>query len=126
MGRHHAIREQRIGGDAPKARILMVDDTPSNLVALEAVLAPLGQTLVRASSGREALKALLEDDFAVLLLDVQMPGMDGFEVASMVKRRERSRRTPIIFLTAINREPSKIFLGYAQGAVDYLRQRYAP
>jgi PAS domain S-box-containing protein len=126
MGLHHAIREQRIGGDAPKARILMVDDTPSNLVALEAVLAPLGQTLVRASSGREALKALLEDDFAVLLLDVQMPGMDGFEVAAMVKQRERSRRTPIIFITAIHREPAKIFLGYAQGAVDYLLKPYDP
>jgi PAS domain S-box-containing protein len=126
MGLHHAIREQRIGGDAPKARILMVDDTPSNLVALEAVLAPLGQTLVRASSGREALKALLEDDFAVLLLDVQMPGMDGFEVAALVKQRERSRRTPIIFITAIHREPSKIFLGYAQGAVDYLLKPYDP
>jgi PAS domain S-box-containing protein len=126
MGLHHAIREQRTGGDAPKARILMVDDTPSNLVALEAVLAPLGQTLVRAASGREALRALLEDDFAVLLLDVQMPGMDGFEVASMIKQRERSRRTPIIFITAIHREPSKIFLGYAQGAVDYLLKPYDP
>src|ERR1700737_145679 len=126
MGLHPSIREQRTGGDSPKARILMVDDTPSNLVALEAVLAPLGQTLVRAASGREALRALLEDDFAVLLLDVQMPGMDGFEVASMIKQRERSRRTPIIFITAIHREPSKIFLGYARGAVDYLLKPYDP
>src|SRR5258708_382754 len=126
MGLHHAIREERGGGDAPEDRMLMVDDTPSKLVAVEAVLAALGQPLVRAASGREALRALLEDDFAVLLLDVQMPGMDGFEVASMIKQRERSRRTPIIFITAIHREPSKIFLGYAQGAVDYLLKPYDP
>ena len=85
-----------------KAKILLVDDRPENLLALEAILSALDQTLVRASSGEEALKALLTDDFAVILLDVQMPGMDGFETAAHIKRRERTRDIPIIFLTAIN------------------------
>jgi PAS domain S-box-containing protein len=111
---------------AQSARILLVDDHPANLIALQAVLAPLGAELVSAGSSRAALRALLKDEFAVLLLDVQMPEMDGFELASVIKRRDRSRRTPIIFLTAIHREPSKIFLGYAQGAVDYLLKPYDP
>jgi PAS domain S-box-containing protein len=111
---------------AQRARILMVDDHPANLVALDAILAPLGEELVAAQTGTEALRALLKDDFAVILLDVQMPGMDGFELASLIKTRERCRRTPIIFLTAIHREPSKIFLGYAQGAVDYLLKPFDP
>ncbi|MFE0427580.1 PleD family two-component system response regulator, partial [Streptomyces sp. NPDC058953] len=88
-----------------KAKILLVDDRPENLLALEAILSALDQTLVRASSGEEALKALLTDDFAVILLDVQMPGMDGFETAAHIKRRERTRDIPIIFLTAINHGP---------------------
>jgi PAS domain S-box-containing protein len=111
---------------AQRARILLVDDHPANIVALQAVLAPLGAELVAASGSRQALRALLKDEFAVLLLDVQMPEMDGFELASVIKRRDRSRRTPIIFLTAIHREPSKIVLGYAQGAVDYLLKPYDP
>ncbi|MEO5509266.1 MAG: ATP-binding protein [Longimicrobiales bacterium] len=102
------------------AKILMVDDRPENLLALEALLEPLGQTLVRANSGQEALRALLKDDFAVILLDVQMPQMNGFECASIIKTRERSRSTPIIFLTALNKEEQHVFEGYSVGAVDYM------
>jgi CheY-like chemotaxis protein len=109
-----------------KARILLVDDRPENLLALEAILSSLGQSLVRATSGEEALKALLAEDFAVILLDVQMPGMDGFETASHIKRRERTRDIPIIFLTAINREPQHAFRGYSAGAVDYLAKPFDP
>ena len=111
---------------AARANILLVDDRPENLLALEAILSSLDQTLVRATSGEEALKALLSDDFAVILLDVQMPGMDGFETASHIKRRERTRDIPIIFLTAINREPQHAFRGYSAGAVDYLAKPFDP
>lgn len=110
----------------PKAKILLVDDRPENLLALEAILSALDQTLVRASSGEEALKALLTDDFAVILLDVQMPGMDGFETAAHIKRRERTRDIPIIFLTAINHGPHHTFRGYAAGAVDYISKPFDP
>lgn len=109
-----------------KAKILLVDDRPENLLALEAILAALDQTLVRAVSGEEALKALLTDDFAVILLDVQMPGMDGFETAAHIKRRERTRDIPIIFLTAINHGPHHTFRGYAAGAVDYISKPFDP
>jgi CheY-like chemotaxis protein len=108
------------------ARILLVDDRPENLLALEAILSSLGQTLVRAGSGEDALKALLADDYAVILLDVQMPGMDGFETAAHIKRRERTRDIPIIFLTAISREPQHAFRGYSAGAVDYLSKPFDP
>ncbi len=113
-------------GSLGKASILLVDDRPENLLALEAILSSLDQTLVRASSGEAALKALLAEDFAVILLDVQMPGMDGFETASHIKRRERTRDIPIIFLTAINREPQHAFRGYSAGAVDYLAKPFDP
>ncbi len=109
-----------------KAKILLVDDRPENLLALEAILSALDQTLVRATSGEEALKALLTDDFAVILLDVQMPGMDGFETAAHIKRRERTRDIPIIFLTAINHGPHHTFRGYAAGAVDYISKPFDP
>src|SRR5688572_30881864 len=109
-----------------KAKILLVDDRPENLLALEAILSALDQTLVRASSGEEALKALLTDDFAVILLDVQMPGMDGFETAAHVKRREKTRDIPILFLTAIDGEAHQAFRGYAAGAVDYLAKPFDP
>ena len=111
---------------AARANILLVDDRPENLLALEAILSSLDQNLVRATSGEEALKALLAEDFAVILLDVQMPGMDGFETASHIKRRERTRDIPIIFLTAINREPQHAFRGYSAGAVDYLAKPFDP
>src|SRR5438045_1243273 len=109
-----------------RAKLLLVDDRPENLVALEAALLPLGQELVTAGSGEEALRWLLTDDFAVILLDVQMPGMDGFETAAQIKERERSRAIPIIFLTAISRELHQQLRGYEVGAVDYISQPYDP
>ncbi|HET9450428.1 MAG TPA: response regulator, partial [Aggregicoccus sp.] len=106
--------------------ILIVDDHPANLLALEATLAPLGQRLVRATSGPEALRHLLEEDFACIVLDVQMPGLDGFQTARLIKERERSRHTPLIFLTAVYRDPSYVLQGYAQGAVDYILKPVDP
>jgi PAS domain S-box-containing protein len=106
--------------------ILLVDDRPENLLALEAILEPLGQRLVRASSGEDALRCLLEKEFAVILLDVQMPGMNGFETAELIKARERTRFTPIIFLTAINKEEEYVFRGYSVGAVDYMFKPFQP
>ncbi|HEY9877524.1 MAG TPA: response regulator [Leptolyngbyaceae cyanobacterium] len=110
----------------PRVNILMVDDQPENLLALEAILGNLGQNLVRAYSGQEALRCLLYQDFAVILLDVQMPDMDGFEVATLIRSRERSRETPIIFLTAYSTSEQFLFRGYALGAVDYLIKPIAP
>jgi CheY-like chemotaxis protein len=109
-----------------KVNILLVDDHPENLIALEAILDGLGQNLVKASSGEETLRRLLLQDFAVILLDVQMPGMDGFETASLIRQRERSRNTPIIFLTAFSNNDNFIFKGYALGAVDYLLKPLDP
>ncbi|HKG91263.1 MAG TPA: ATP-binding protein [Gemmatimonadaceae bacterium] len=111
---------------ADRANILLVDDRPQNLLALEAILEPLGQNLVRASSGAEALRELLRQDFAVILLDVQMPGTDGFQTARIIKSRERNASTPIIFLTAISREDAYVFEGYALGAVDYILKPFHP
>ena len=100
--------------------ILLVDDHEDNLLALEAILEPTGFRLVRARSGEEALKALLRDEFAAILLDVQMPGLDGFETAALIRARERTRAVPIIFVTAISTAPEHVFRGYDAGAVDYL------
>jgi CheY-like chemotaxis protein len=111
---------------AGKAKILLVDDRPENLLALEAILSSLNQELVRADSGEEALKRLLTDEFAVILLDVQMPGLDGFETATHIKRREKTKDIPIIFLTAISNEPHHAFRGYAAGAVDYMAKPFDP
>lgn len=108
------------------ARILMVDDRPENLLALEAILAVFDHELVRASSGDEALKALLTGDFAVILLDVAMPGMDGLETAAHIKRRERTRDVPIIFLTAVHPDAEHAFRGYSAGAVDYVSKPFDP
>jgi CheY-like chemotaxis protein len=109
-----------------RAKILLVDDRPENLTALEAILGALDQTLVCANSGDEALRALLSDDFAVILLDVQMPGLDGFETAAHIKRRERTKDIPIIFLTAVSGGPHQTFRGYAAGAVDYIAKPFDP
>jgi CheY-like chemotaxis protein len=108
------------------AKILLVDDRQENLLALEAILSGLGHELVKASSGEEALKRLLAEDVAVILLDVQMPGMDGFETASHIKQRERTRDIPILFLTAIDAAAHQAFRGYAAGAVDYLAKPFDP
>ncbi len=109
-----------------RARVLLVDDEPDNLVALEAVLEPLGPELIRATSGEEALRQLLQGEFAVILLDVRMPGLDGFETAALIKRRERTRHLPIIFVTAISKDTEQVFRGYSEGAVDYLLKPYDP
>ena len=112
--------------DGDVAKILLVDDRPENLLALEAILSGLGHELVTAQSGEEALKRLLTEDVAVILLDVQMPGMDGFETASHIKQRERTRDIPILFLTAIDGAAHQAFRGYAAGAVDYLAKPFDP
>jgi signal transduction histidine kinase len=100
--------------------ILLVDDNPGKMLALETALAPLGQNLVKASSGREALRQLLDRDFATIILDVNMPDMDGFETARMIRARERSSSTPIIFVSAINLDETDAHRGYSLGAVDYI------
>jgi len=103
-----------------KVNILLVDDSPAKLLALETILADLDQNLVKAHSGEEALRHLLRQDFAVILLDVSMPGMDGFETAEMIRRRKRSEYTPIIFISAICQNETDAFKGYSLGAVDYI------
>jgi len=112
--------------DAATVRILLVDDRVENLLALEAILSSLDHELVRARSGEEALKALLTTQFAVILLDASMPGMDGFETATRIKRRDRTRDIPILFLTAYDNEPQHAFRGYEVGAVDYLTKPLDP
>src|SRR5579862_8281592 len=102
-----------------RVKILLVDDTPDNLVSLEAALEGLGQELVLARSGTEALRHLLDADFAAILLDVKMPDMDGFQTAELIRSRKRSRHTPILFLTGY-RSDEHLFRGYDLGAVDFL------
>ncbi len=101
-------------------KILLVDDNPANLLALESILADLGQELVKAHSGRQALRYLLNQDVAVILLDVNMPGMNGFETAELIRRRKRSEHVPIIFVSAIDQTQNHALKGYSLGAVDYL------
>jgi len=109
-----------------KVNILLVDDHPENLLALEALLSDLGQNLVRAASGLEALRLLLHQEFALILLDVDMPTINGFDTAALIRQRDRSRHTPIIFLTAINTTEQHVFTGYSLGAVDYLTKPFVP
>src|SRR3954470_9296459 len=106
--------------------ILIVDDEPKNLMVLESVLDDPGYRLVRATSGEEALLALMADEFAALVLDVRMPGMSGFEVAHLVKERRKTARIPIIFLTAYYNEDQHILEGYGRGAVEYLHKPVNP
>src|SRR5581483_10267090 len=108
-----------------RQKILLVDDTPENLVSLEAALSGLGEELVLANSGKEALRHLLNDDFAVILLDVRMPDMDGFETAELIRSRPRSRQIPILFLTGYRNE-EHLFRGYDLGAVDFLFKPIVP
>jgi two-component system sensor histidine kinase/response regulator len=126
-------RDQRMVAAAESApladdrvNILLVDDQPANLVALEAMLQGLGQNLIKAESGREALKWLLTHEFAVILLDVKMPDMDGFETATLIRERDKSRHTPILFLTAADKSENHAVRGYAVGAVDYLVKPVVP
>jgi CheY-like chemotaxis protein len=114
------------GPGVGRAKALLVDDRRENLVALEAILQGLPVEPVSVESGEAALKQLLVDDFAVILLDAQMPDMDGFETASHIKRRERTRQVPIIFLTAADRDAQLALRGYAAGAVDYLTKPFDP
>lgn len=109
-----------MSGNQDKVSLLLVDDRLENLTALAAILEHPDYHLVTASSGSEALKWVLKEDFAAILLDVQMPGLDGFETAALIHRRKRSRHVPIIFITAISKEDSYVFRGYARGAVDYI------
>jgi CheY-like chemotaxis protein len=112
--------------DPENAGILLVDDMEENLVALEAVLSSLDQRLVRAHSGEEALKALLREEFALILLDVVMPGMDGFETAANIKRLEQTKDVPIILLTGAEVDTDYIYRGYAIGAADFLTKPFDP
>ncbi|HVT05511.1 MAG TPA: ATP-binding protein [Thermoanaerobaculia bacterium] len=109
-----------------KVKILLVDDQPANLLALEAMLEGLDVLMIRADSGIKALKALLDHEVAVILLDVQMPVIDGFETAHLIRDREKSRYTPIIFVTALSRSDQNVFRGYSLGAVDYLFKPVEP
>ncbi|HVK64029.1 MAG TPA: response regulator [Polyangium sp.] len=111
---------------SPVPCVLLVDDHPANLLALEVVLEPLGLLLMRASSGRDALRQLLSNEFAVIVLDVHMPDMDGFETAELVRRLERTRDIPIIFVSAFHRDDAYQAKGYAHGAVDYLPKPFNP
>ncbi len=112
--------------DGAPAKALLVDDRRDNLIALEAILQGLPVEPVAVESGAAALKQLLIEDFAVILLDAQMPEMDGFETASHIKQRERTRHVPIIFLTAADRDAQLALRGYAAGAVDYLTKPFDP
>ena len=120
------LEQERAAENAVRAKILLVDDEPKSLFALQELLSTLGQNLMIAQSGEEALRLALKNDFAVILLDVRMPGMDGFETARIIRSRERSRLTPIIFLTAAADEMSAMFRGYEAGAVDYLPKPVVP
>lgn len=115
--------EPRLPIISEPAKILLVDDRPDKLVALTAVLTELGQELIIANSGKEALRLVLNHDFAVILLDVSMPVMDGFETASLIRQRRKSEHTPIIFITALTATDNHVSKGYSLGAVDYI---YAP
>jgi PAS domain S-box-containing protein len=112
--------------DVEGVNILLVDDRVENLVALEALLTDLGQNLVRAKSGFDALRLLLHNEFALVILDVDMPIMNGFETAALIRQREKSSHTPIIFLTAINKTEQHVFKGYSLGAVDYVTKPFVP
>src|SRR5258708_11216214 len=118
-----AQREEALASE--KAKILLVDDNPDNLISIEAALDTMNQEIVSARSGTEALRYLLENDFAAILLDVKMPDMDGFETAELIRSRKRSQHTPILFLTAYRNE-EHLFRGYDLGAVDFLFKPIVP
>ncbi len=115
-----ALEEDEPQVAADRVNILMVDDRPDKLLALESVLSHLGQNIVKAESGKEALRCLLHQDFAVILLDINMPGMDGFETAALIRQRKNSEHTPIIFVTGISDTETHVSRGYSLGAVDYI------
>src|SRR3954468_17010972 len=118
--------QQVTDGADEKVNILIVDDRADKLLAPETVLAELNQNLVRARSGTEALRCLLQEEFAVILLDVNMPGMDGFETAKLIRQRPRNETTPIIFISAVNDTENHVSRGYSLGAVDYILTPVVP
>src|SRR5260370_19687734 len=120
MTTQRATTTVRTTPTGPKVDILLVDDDDTKRFALKAVLAPLGQNVLEAASGADALRHLLRQDFAVILLDVRMPGMDGFEAAQLIRQRPRSELTPIIFVTALHRAETDMGRGYDLGAVDFV------
>jgi len=120
------VNPRRYSGGYVAPKVLLVDDRRDNLVALAAILQGLPVEPVAVDSGDDALKMLLMDDFAVILMDAQMPDMDGFETATRIKERERTRNVPIIFLTAADRDAHLAMRGYAAGAVDYLTKPLDP
>src|ERR1044071_6378897 len=124
MTEAHSLAPQE-NGPQEQVRILLVDDSAENLISLSATLESLGQELVMAQSGMEALRHLLDDDFAAIILDVKMPEMDGFQTAELIRSRKRSRHTPIIFLTGYKNE-EHLFRGYDLGAVDFLFKPIVP
>jgi PAS domain S-box-containing protein len=126
MKTQEASNVERLPLAAAKASILLVDDRPANLLALEAILDPLGQRLVRASSGEEALEKLQGEEFAVILMDVRMPGMDGLRTAEIISQRESTARVPVIFLTAVPIGNADVVSGYERGAVDFLLKPFDP
>jgi CheY-like chemotaxis protein len=114
------VTSTRAAPTETKVDILLVDDDATKRFAMKAVLAPLGQSVVEAASGPDALRQLLKQDFAAILLDVRMPGMDGFETAQLIRQRPRSELTPIIFVTALDRAETDMGRGYDLGAVDFV------
>src|SRR5580704_5669801 len=120
------VKSEEPGLTEDRVNILLVDDRPDKLLALETILASLGQDLVLAHSGTEALRHLLQQEFALIVLDVSMPGMDGFETASLIRQRSNSELTPIIFISAINYSEVDLSRGYALGAVDYISAPIVP
>ena len=116
----HAAKEEAVAEQQPeRARVLLVDDDERNLLAVATVLEDLGE-VVLARSGEEALRHLLKGEFAVILLDVYMPGMDGYETAQIIRNRDQTKGIPIVFLSAVNKETEHLLRGYSMGAVDYV------
>ena len=109
-----------------KQNILLVDDRPENLMVLENILEDPGRNFLKAESGEDALRVLLKEDVSLILLDVQMPGIDGFETAALIRGTQRTKNIPIIFVTAISKEQKHIFKGYESGAVDYMFKPVEP
>src|ERR1044071_9684055 len=120
-----APADDSAGDAAPTARVLVVDDDERNLLATTTVLEDIAEVVV-ARSGEEALRHLLKGEFAVILLDVYMPGMDGYETARIIREREQTKRIPIVFLSAVNKEKEHLMRGYAMGAVDYVFKPVVP
>lgn len=124
--RGDAVKGDPVTGEQPRASILLVDDSQANLVALSSILEPLGQRLVLASSGREALRALLHEEFALILIDVRMGDMDGIETARLIRQRPRAEHVPIIFVTAFDRAETDVRAGYEVGAADFIFKPFQP